>query len=53
MSRPRSASPRTYVLGVRLSTAERRAIEAAARADQRTVAEWARLALLRAANAHP
>jgi uncharacterized protein (DUF1778 family) len=40
---------RTEQIGVRLTSAERQALESAAAADQRKISDWARLALLRAA----
>lgn len=42
------ADNRVSILSVRLTLADRRRIEAAAKADQRKVSDWARVKLLEA-----
>jgi len=49
----RHNEPKAAQINVRVSEAEREAIESAAAADQRRLSDWARLALLRAARRKP
>jgi len=44
---------RSQQIGIRLSAAERRTVEAAAESDRRNVSDWVRLVILRAAAKRP